>query len=268
MSLFEGTAVERVLVKAIWGLRMVAFLLPCPFLVTLSTDEASVGFWFRVLAAKPEMADASAEALTVTCAAYAVRGNAIMQDYMRRMPRWVEPTRPRATGNARRALALGIANCLSNRRIAPLNQRVSLVLGLAPFDARLPRFCGGAYLWSGGAQTSLISSKSAFAVGNLGRSSLQATEALQPGGAVGTTQISYDTQRRGTQDAGQSPNALFGKGRRVCNAGRDRPRSASSPRRGILGRVTRLLCRAAPQHQHPPVQHHSGSFYETTGGPT
>jgi len=130
--------------------------------------EASTGFQSRAIAAKPEMADAYAEAIIVTCAAYTMGPNSIMQDYMRTMPQWVEAARPLATGHAMLTLAIGIADYLSNRRIAPLNQTVSLVLRLAPFDARLLSFCGWAHLWSGDAQTSLDCFEKSIRYGKLG----------------------------------------------------------------------------------------------------
>lgn len=130
--------------------------------------EVATGFQVRAIAAKPEMADAYAEAIIVTCAAYTMGPSPIMQDYIRTMPQWAEAARPLATGHAMLTLAIGVADYLSDRRIAPLNQTVSLVLRLAPFDARLLSFCGWAHLWSGDAQTSLDCFEKSIRYGKLG----------------------------------------------------------------------------------------------------
>lgn len=130
--------------------------------------EVATGFQVRAIAAKPEMADAYAEAIIVTCAAYTMGPSPIMQDCMRTMPQWAEAARPLATGHAMLTLAIGVADYLSDRRIAPLNQTVSLVLRLAPFDARLLSFCGWAHLWSGDAQTALDCFEKSIRYGKLG----------------------------------------------------------------------------------------------------
>ncbi|WP_298843869.1 adenylate/guanylate cyclase domain-containing protein [uncultured Roseobacter sp.] len=117
--------------------------------------ELATQFQARAIGLRPDMADAYAEAIIVTCAAHTMGPSPLMQDYMQSMPQWVEAARPLASGHAMLTLAIGVADYLSNRRIAPLNQTVSLVLRLAPFDARLLSFCGWAHLWSGDAQTAL-----------------------------------------------------------------------------------------------------------------
>lgn len=130
--------------------------------------EVATGFQARAFEAKPDLADAYAEAIIVTCAAYTMGPSPIMQNYMRTMPQWVEAARPLASGHAMLTLAIGVADYLSDRRIAPLNQTVSLVLRLAPFDARLLSFCGWAYLWSGDAQTALDCFEKSIRYGKLG----------------------------------------------------------------------------------------------------
>lgn len=130
--------------------------------------ERATRFQARAIAAKPEMGDAYAEAIIVTCASYSMGPSAVMQEYMRKIPDWVEAARPLASGHAMLTLAIGIADYLSDRRIAPLNQTVSLVLRLAPFNARLLSFCGWAHLWSGDAQTALDCFEKSIRYGKLG----------------------------------------------------------------------------------------------------
>ena len=81
--------------------------------------------------------DAYAEAIVVVCASSTMGPDSTMREYMNILPKWVKPARPLASGHAILALAIGIADYFNDKRIAPLNQTVSQVLRLAPFDARL-----------------------------------------------------------------------------------------------------------------------------------
>lgn len=130
--------------------------------------ELATQFQARAIELKPDLADAYAEAIIVTCAAYTMGPSPLMQEYMRTMPQWVEAARPLVTGHAMLTLAIGLADYLTDHRIAPLNQTVSLVLRLAPFDARLLSFCGWAQLWSGDAQTALDCFEKSIRYGKLG----------------------------------------------------------------------------------------------------
>lgn len=90
---------------------------------TLSNQsfELVTQFQARAIELKPEMAEAYAEAIIVTCAAYTMGPSPLMQDHMRTMPQWVEVARPLAPRHAMLTPAIGVAEHLSDRRIAPQN---------------------------------------------------------------------------------------------------------------------------------------------------
>lgn len=83
-------------------------------------------------------------------------------------PEWIKAARPLAAGHAVLTLAIGIATHLQDQRVPPLNQTVSQVLRMVPFDARNLSFCGWANLWSGQTQAALDCFAKPIRLGKLG----------------------------------------------------------------------------------------------------
>jgi adenylate cyclase len=159
---------------------------------TFSNDSfvRAASFQARAIAAKPDMADAYAEAIIVVCAGRTMGTNLRMKAYQQKLPEWVEAARPLAIGHAVLTLAIGIATYLQDQRMPPLNQTVSQVLRMVPFDARVLSFCGWANLWSGQTQAALDCFDKSINLGKLGPFLV----ASYGGAATACVQLGLDNQ--------------------------------------------------------------------------
>jgi adenylate cyclase len=116
---------------------------------SLDSYVRSVAFHDRAIKAKPDMADAYAEAIIVTNAARTMSANTDLLPYLDKMADWVEAGRALAPGHALLTLAVALATYTQDRKVVPLRSAVAQTLRLAPFDARVLGYCGWANVWSG-----------------------------------------------------------------------------------------------------------------------
>jgi adenylate cyclase len=128
----------------------------------------SVQFHERAITAKPDMADAYAEALIVLMAARTMTRAPEIARLLEKVPDWVEAGKPLAAGHAMLILGIAIATYMEDRKPIPLKQAVARSLRLAPFDARILSYCGWANLWCGETQDAFDCFHKSLGFGRLG----------------------------------------------------------------------------------------------------
>ncbi len=116
---------------------------------SLNSYLRSIMFHDRAIKAKPDLADAYAEAIIVTNAARTMSSNPDIQPFLDKMPQWIESGRALAPGHAFLTLAVALGTYTQDQKVIPLRTAVAQTLRLAPFDARVLGYCGWANLWSG-----------------------------------------------------------------------------------------------------------------------
>lgn len=158
----------------------------------------SVTYHDRAIRARPDMADAYAEAIIVVNAARTMDYLPEMEQFIAKVPGWIEAARPLAPGHAMLTLAIGLATYSRDGRSPPLKQAVAQALRLAPFDARVLSFCGWANLWSGQTQDALEFFSMANAIGRLGPFYV----ASLAGAAISSVQLGLDAQAVSLADQG------------------------------------------------------------------
>lgn len=112
----------------------------------------SLQFHERAMIAKPDMADAYAEALIVLQAGRTVTNSKELSAYVEKIPDWIEAAKPLAPGHAMLTLGIAIARYQQDKKPIPMKEAVAQTLRMAPFDARILSYCGWANLWSGQTQ--------------------------------------------------------------------------------------------------------------------